>query len=111
METITQFEKASLTKEQLLNSNILKNIQSVYDRTKDEFLRYRLEIVLKKWYQVVMEKSSKSVFEAVLTGDDKFFETTSVPELCSRLVESIDKNFKVMHPLFRFQWIKKFVIY
>lgn len=105
LEMLTVFEQIQLTKKQFQSSGIYELMQDLYDETSNGFLKYRLELVLCKWRDIVKDQplkkgksrrtKSSSVFEAVIMDDDRFFRTTSVPELLHRLLKSYDKNYKV----------------
>lgn len=108
LQTLTVFEQIQLTKKQLESSEIYELMTDLYNETSDQFLKYRLELVLRKWRDVLKDEPAKvskktrsrrskssSVFEAVIMDDDRFFKTTSVPELLHRLLKSYDKNYKV----------------
>lgn len=105
MQTLTVFEQIQLTKEQLESTRIVECMKDLYVETSNRYLKYRLEIVLRKWRDILQNKPlkmrkahhtvSSSVFEAIIMDDDRFFETTSVPELLHRLLKSFDKNYKV----------------
>lgn len=77
-------------------------MNELHSETPNQYLKYRLEFVLKKWREILEKEQKKkshspssSVFEAILRDDDYFFQTTSVPELLHRLLKSFDKNYKV----------------
>lgn len=105
LQTLTVFEQIDLTKQQLKSSGIYELVKDLYAETSDRFLKYRLELVLCKWRDILKDQLLKkgksrrtvcsSVFEAVIMDDDRFFKTTSVPELLHRLLKSYDKNYKV----------------
>lgn len=103
LHTISIFEHINLSKEQLIDSKIVQEMQYVHFKTTNEYLKYRLEFLLQKWSNIVnippakkvRSTVSNTVFEAIINDDDKFFETTSVPVLLHRLLKSFDKNYKV----------------
>ncbi|XP_055300467.1 uncharacterized protein LOC129567520 [Sitodiplosis mosellana] len=105
MQTMSVFEQIQLTKEELESTKICEYMKDLYVETTNQYLKYRLEIVLHQWRDILRNAPMKqpksrrvvssSVFEAVIMDDDRFFETTSVPELLHRLLKSFDKNYKV----------------
>lgn len=99
------YEQIPLTKEQLKQTNIIATVKDLYDQSPNQYLKYRLEMLLCMWRETIRMESSKvrkpyrrtshSVFEAVIKDDDRFFKTKSVPELLDRLLKSFDRNYKV----------------
>lgn len=81
-------------------------MEELCTESPNQYLKYRLEHLLGMWRDVLHTYSSKthevrrsptkSVFEAIITHDDKFFRTKSVPELLHRLLKSFDQNYKVI---------------
>lgn len=69
--------------------------------TPEKYLGSRLERLLQKWQNRRRFSNSESlpmsetVFEAITSGDDLFFETRNIKSLLYRLENSIDSNFKV----------------
>lgn len=88
-----------------MQTKIMEYMNDLYVETPNQYMKYRLELLLKKWHNVVQGDRKKtrhtkrvmsnSVFEAVIKDDDRFFKTKSVPELLHRLLKSFDKNYKV----------------
>lgn len=106
LQTINVYEQIPLTKEQLQQTNIIATAKDLCDQTPNQYLKYRLEMLLHMWRDTIQTESSKvrksfrrtsvhSVFEAVIKDDDRFFKTKSVPELLNRLLKSFDRNYKV----------------
>lgn len=105
MQCINVYDQIQLTREQLNDTNVVECMKELLDDTPSKYLKSRLGAVLRKWRQILRNDKSKSkkqqrakcssVFEAIITDDDQFFETTSVPELLHRLLKSFDKNYKV----------------
>lgn len=69
--------------------------------TPEKYLGFRLERLLQKWQKrrrftnTESLPMSETVFEAIVTGDDLFFETCSIKSLLYRLENAINANFKV----------------
>ena len=107
LQILNVYEQIPLTKQQLQKTNIIATVKDLYNQSPNQYLKYRLEILLGKWRGTVRMDSSKvrkprrstskSVFEAVLMDDDRFFKTKSVPELLDRLLKSFDQNYKVIN--------------
>lgn len=105
LQSIGVFEQIDLTKEQLMTTKIMEYMNDLYVETPNQYMKYRLELLLKKWHYVLQGDRKKtrrsthlvsnSVFEAVIKADDRFFKTKNVPELLHRLLKSFDKNYKV----------------
>lgn len=104
LQMINVFEQTPLTKKQLYETNIIETVEDLHDQSPNQYLKYRLEILLSMWRKTIKMESSKqrkarrrshSVFEAVIMDDDQFFKTKSVPELLNRLLKSFDRNYKV----------------
>lgn len=106
LQTINVYEQIPLTKQQLQTTNIMATVKDLYDQSPNQYLKYRLEILLSMWRNTIQMDSSKvrkpyrrtthSVFEAVIKDDDRFFKTKSVPELLDRLLKSFDRYYKVI---------------
>lgn len=115
MQTITVFDQITLTKEELMSTQIMDLMKDLQVETSNPYLKYRLEFVLQKWRAVLQNKPLKmrksrsavstSVFEAIITDDEQFFETTSVPELLHRLLKSFDKDYKVKKLYYLFEFL------
>lgn len=92
-------------------------MEDLYVQTPNHYLKYRLELLLAAWRDVLQKDPTKkhkprrptssSVFEAIIEDDDYFFKTKSVPELLHRLLQSFDKNYKVnnIHKIMDSYWI------
>lgn len=116
------FDQIQFDKKQLKHTKIIKFVNEVYEQTPNQYLRYRLELLLKRWRLIYQRESKKpkillvnespppsspasiastastceSVFDAIIMDDHHFFQTKSVPELLQRLLKSLDKNYKVV---------------
>lgn len=106
-------EQLPLTKSQLEESNIIEHVAELYAQTPNEYLKYRLKVILEKWRGIIYVKpkwqkmhrsTSNSVFEAIIMHDDQFFHTKSLPELIHRLLKSFDENYKVSEISFGRIW-------
>lgn len=115
MQTIAIFEQIELTRIQLEGSKIVKKVENLRIRTPNQYLSYRLELLLGKWHTFLQKDlqmaqsqqiKSNSVFEAIIQNDVGFFETDNIYELMHRLDKSFGTNGKVifvtarMHPRF-----------
>lgn len=106
MQTLNAYEQIPLTQAQLQHTNILETAKDLLEQSPNEYLRYRLGLLLKGWRNIIQVDASKvrrarrstshSVFEAVIMDDERFFKTKSVPELLDRLLKSFDQNYKVI---------------
>lgn len=69
--------------------------------TPEKYLGSRLERLLQKWQKrrrfanTENLPMSETVFEAIITGDDHFFEARGIKSLLYRLENAINSNFKV----------------
>lgn len=104
MQTIAIFEQTELTRKQLEDSNIVKKVENLRIRTSNQYLAYRLELLLGKWHTFLQKDlrmaqsqqiKSNSVFEAIIQNDEEFFETDNIYELMRRLDKSFGTNGKV----------------
>lgn len=111
MQTIAIFEQIELTRNQLEDSKIVKKVENLRIRTPNQYLSYRLELLLGKWHTFLQKDlqmtrsqqiKSNSVFEAIIQNDEEFFETDNIYELMHRLDKSIGTNGKVWHCFFSF---------
>lgn len=69
--------------------------------TPDKYLSFRLDVLLRKWQRAKrtserqMRPMSQTVFEAITTNDEQFFNICSIELLMDRLAKAVDQNFKV----------------
>lgn len=104
MQTVAIFEQIELTRKQLEDSKIVKKVENLRIRTPNQYLAYRLELLLGKWHTFLQKEhrmaqaqqiKSNSVFEAIMQNDKDFFETDNIYELMHRLDKSFGTNGKV----------------
>lgn len=101
MHVITIFEQINLNKSLFRNSDVVKYMKKLRILTPDKYLSFRLDLLLRKWqkanrmWEHRMRPMSQSVFEAVTTNDEEFFNICSIELLMERLEKAVDHNFKV----------------
>lgn len=105
IQSVTIFEQIELTREQLEDAKLIKKVENLRLRTPNQYLAYRLELLLQKWNNflqkesgylaVLPRKMSDSVFDAVIENDVEFFKTDDVYVLMHRLHNSFHQNGKV----------------
>lgn len=101
MHVITIFEQINLNKSLFRNSDVIKYMKKLRILTPDKYLSFRLDVLLRKWQRAKrtserqMRPMSQTVFEAITTNDEQFFNICSIELLMDRLAKAVDQNFKV----------------
>lgn len=101
MHVITIFEQINLNKSLFRNSDAVKYMKKLRILTPDKYLSFRLDLLLRKWqkanrtWEQRQRPMSQSVFEAITTNDEQYFNICSIELLMERLEHAVDQNFKV----------------